>query len=85
MVKNKQFDCILALSVLDHIEEPELIAYLKDISKMSNKFVVHGKRLMDHNNKDIFTILDQYFIIDILSTNMDLNNNEQFIAVLSPL
>jgi hypothetical protein len=39
---------------------------------------------MDDDNKDILTILERYFIIDILTTNTDLNNNEQFIAVLKP-
>jgi 2-polyprenyl-3-methyl-5-hydroxy-6-metoxy-1,4-benzoquinol methylase len=83
-IRTKKFDSILALSVLDHIEEEYLVPYLEDISKMSNRFVVHGRRLMDDDNKDILTILERYFIIEILTTNADLNNNEQFIAVLKP-
>jgi 2-polyprenyl-3-methyl-5-hydroxy-6-metoxy-1,4-benzoquinol methylase len=83
-LKTKKFDAILALSVLDHIEEESLVPYLEDIVNMSNRFVVHGRRLMDDGNKDILTILERYFIIDILTTNTDLNNNEQFIAVLKP-
>lgn len=83
-IKTKKFDSILALSVLDHIEEIYLVPYLEDIVNMTDRFVVHGRRLMDDDSKDILTILERYFIIDIIHTNTDLNNNEQFIAVLKP-
>ena len=83
-IRTEKFDSILALSVLDHIEEEYLVPYLEDIVKMSNRFVVHGRRFMDDDNKDILTILERYFSIEILTTNADLNNNEQFIAVLKP-
>ena len=78
-VSNKKFDCILADSTFNHIEKKELISYLQDMKKMTNKIVIHGKRVMDDGERDLLPILNKYFNVEIIKS-YGINNNEDAIA-----
>lgn len=47
VLKTEKFDVIFALLVFQHIYEKDINNYLKDISKMTKKFVVFGRRFND--------------------------------------
>lgn len=58
-LKTSKFDVIFALLVFQHIHEKDINLYLKDISRMTNKLIVFGRRYndefsYDNNNKVIF-------------------------------
>lgn len=58
-LKTSKFDVIFALLVFQHIHEKDINLYLKDISKMTNKLIVFGRRYnddfsYDNNNEVIF-------------------------------
>ena len=84
-IVNKKFDCIYADSVLHHVEKNELLMYLNDMSKMTNKLIVNGRRFMDDENKDILPILNKYFQVNVLQVGADPNGFEMFVARLDVL
>jgi len=46
-LKNEKFDAIFALLVFQHIYEKDINEYLKDISQMTKKLIVFGRRFND--------------------------------------
>jgi ubiquinone/menaquinone biosynthesis C-methylase UbiE len=81
-VSNQKFDCILADSSFNHVEKKELIAYLKDMQKMTDKIIVHGRRIMDDGGSDILPILNKHFNVEVLQSFGSGNNEDTIIAVL---
>jgi hypothetical protein len=59
--------------------------YLNDMSKMTNKLIVNGRRFMDDENKDILPILNKYFQVNVLQVGADPNGFEMFVARLDVL
>lgn len=59
ILKNEKFDVIFAVLVFQHIHEKYINLYLKDISNMTNKLIVFGRRfndeyIVDDKNKIIY-------------------------------
>lgn len=81
-VSNQKFDCILADSVFNHVEKKELLIYLEDMQKMTNKIIVHGKRIMDDKEKDLLSILNKYFDVEVIKSYLSGNNHDTIAAIL---
>lgn len=47
LIKTQQFDVIFALLVFQHIYEKDIKQYLQDISKITKKLIVFGRRFND--------------------------------------
>jgi cyclopropane fatty-acyl-phospholipid synthase-like methyltransferase len=83
-VKSFRFDLVLASLVFQHIEDAELNEYLNDISKMTDKIVIHSRTWIDHSETKVLPILEKYFIMDSIEHTADPNNpiDDHFIAVM---
>jgi len=83
-VKGLKFDTVLASLVFQHIEDAELNEYLNDISKMTDKIVIHSRTWIDHSETKVLPILEKYFIMDSIEHTADPNNpiDDHFIAVM---
>lgn len=84
MVKSFKFDLVLASLVFQHIEDSELNEYLNDISKMTDKIVIHSRTWIDHSETKVLPILEKYFIMESIEHTADPNNpiDDHFIAVM---
>lgn len=76
-LKNRKFDCIVAIIVLQHISESDLDIYIQDIKKMTNKFIVTGRRSLDELNpygsyKSVWKILEKNGLFPVLCNNGEL-------------
>jgi 2-polyprenyl-3-methyl-5-hydroxy-6-metoxy-1,4-benzoquinol methylase len=85
-VKSFRFDLVLASLVFQHIDDAELNEYLNDISKMTDKLVLHSRTWIDHSNTEVLSIVEKYFIITSIDYTRDPNNpiDDHFIATLEP-
>jgi len=83
-VKSFRFDLVLASLVFQHIDDAELNEYLNDISKMTDKIVIHSRTWIDHSETKVLPILEKYFIMDSIEHTADPNNpiDDHFIAVM---
>lgn len=84
-VSNKNFDCIYIDSVFHHIEKDELLSYLADMSKMTDKMIVNERRLIDDKHRDILPILNKYFHVNVLKVHSDPYGFEMFVAELNKI
>lgn len=82
--KSFRFDLVLASLVFQHIDDAELNEYLNDISKMTDKIVIHSRTWIDHSETKVLPILEKYFIMDSIEHTADPNNpiDDHFIAVM---
>jgi len=76
-IKNNKFDCIVAIIVLQHISESDLDIYIQDIKKMTNKFIVTGRRSLDELNldgsfKSVWKILEKNGLSPVFCNNPEL-------------
>ena len=85
-VNKINFDMVLASLVFQHIEDLELNSYLKDLSKITNKLVLHSRTWIDHSNSLVLPMVEKYFTISKMNYTRDPNNpiHDHFIAVLTP-
>jgi 2-polyprenyl-3-methyl-5-hydroxy-6-metoxy-1,4-benzoquinol methylase len=84
-VKSFKFDIVLASLVFQHIEDSELDSYLKDLSQIADRLVLHSRTWIDHSASQVLPIVEQYFIIDTIEYSKDPNNpiEDHFIATLN--
>jgi SAM-dependent methyltransferase len=84
-VKKVHFDLVLASLVFQHIEDSELDSYLKDLSQMTDRLVLHSRTWIDHSASQVLPIVEKYFIIDTIEYSRDPNNpiDDHFIATLN--
>lgn len=57
VLKQDKFDVALAILTFQHIFEYDLICYLTDLSKMTKRIIVNGRRFNDDNNKNTWDIM----------------------------
>lgn len=83
-IKKLKFDVVLASLVFQHIEEKELDSYVKDISEITNRLVMHSRTWIDHTESEVLPIIEKYFTIDFISYQKDPNSSkdDHFIAAL---
>ncbi len=81
-VSNQKFDCILADSVFNHVEKKELLIYLEDMKKMTNKIIVHGRRFMDDGNRDLLPIFNKYFNVEFIKSYGSSDHHDTMLAIL---
>jgi cyclopropane fatty-acyl-phospholipid synthase-like methyltransferase len=84
-IKTLKFDAVLASLVFQHIDESELDQYVSDISKMTNKLVMHSRTWIDHTEVEVLPIVEKYFTMETVVYQKDPNgnSNDHFIAVLN--
>jgi 2-polyprenyl-3-methyl-5-hydroxy-6-metoxy-1,4-benzoquinol methylase len=85
LVKSFRFDLVLASLVFQHIEDSELDSYLKDLSKITDRLVLHSRTWIDHSASEVLPIVEKYFIIDNIEYSKDPNNpiDDHLIATLN--
>ena len=59
-LKTQKFDAVLASLVFQHILEPDLIEYLKDLRHMTKRLVVFGRRFNDGGG-NTWEIVNRYW------------------------
>jgi 2-polyprenyl-3-methyl-5-hydroxy-6-metoxy-1,4-benzoquinol methylase len=85
LVKGFKFGTVLASLVFQHIEDSELEEYLKDLSQIADRLVLHSRTWIDHSASQVLPIVEKYFIIDTIEYSRDPNNpiDDHFIATLN--
>jgi 2-polyprenyl-3-methyl-5-hydroxy-6-metoxy-1,4-benzoquinol methylase len=78
VISNK-FDIVLASLVFQHIDDQELIAYLSDISKITEKIFLASRTWIDDTNSKVLDIVEMFFDTEMLSEIVD----DHFIAILT--
>lgn len=56
-MREEKFDVIMAVLVFQHIDESDLILYLEDFSRMTNRILVNGRRFNDDAKKNTWEIM----------------------------
>jgi hypothetical protein len=84
-VKGFNIDTALASLVFQHIEDSELDFYLKDLSHIVDRLVLHSRTWIDHSSSEVLPIVEKYFIIDSIEYSRDPNSpiDDHFIATLN--
>jgi hypothetical protein len=84
-VKRFNFNLALASLVFQHIDDSELDSYLKDLSQIVDRIVLHSRTWIDHSGSQVLPIVERYFIIDSIEYTKDPNNpiDDHFIATLN--
>jgi hypothetical protein len=84
-VKSFKVDTVLASLVFQHISDSELDSYLKDLSQMADRLILHSRTWIDHSASQVLPIVEQYFTIDTIEYTKDPNNpvEDHFIATLN--
>lgn len=62
-LQSKRFDAIYCALTLQQIKEEELLAYLADFARMTDRLVVFSRRLTDEF-KNVWEMVERYFEID---------------------
>ena len=85
-IRDLSFDCVLSSLVFQHIEDEELKNYLYDLSKMTDKMIMHSRTWIDHTETKVLDIVEKYFIAEYIKYTRDPNNpvDDHFIAILKP-
>lgn len=81
-VKNKKYDCIIAVLVFQHIKEDELNTYLSDIKNMTKKLIVGGRRSLDGidwtgDKKSVWKILEKNGYFPTYCNNQEKYNDSK--------
>jgi 2-polyprenyl-3-methyl-5-hydroxy-6-metoxy-1,4-benzoquinol methylase len=84
-VKGFKFNLALASLVFQHIDDAELNSYLKDLSQIVDRLVLHSRTWIDHSASQVLPIVEKYFTIDTIEYSKDPNNpiDDHFIATLN--
>ena len=77
-IKNNKFDVVLACLVFQHINDQELVEYLKDLSQITEKIILGSRTWIDDTNSSVLDIVSKFFDVEILGEI----SNEHFTAVL---
>ena len=85
VVKELKFNCVLASLVFQHIDDEELKNYLRDLSVMTKKLILHSRTWIDHTETKVLDIVEKYFIAEQIKYTRDPNNpvDDHFIATLA--
>lgn len=85
-IKELKFNCVLASLVFQHIDDEELKNYLRDLSIITDKLILHSRTWIDHTETKVLDIVEKYFILEYIKYTKDPNNpiDDHFIATLTP-
>lgn len=64
-IKNKKFDCILAVLVFQHVSESDIKVYVDDFKKITNFVLIVSRRINDHTKQSTWTMLAEYGLIPV--------------------
>jgi adenine specific DNA methylase Mod len=56
-IRQDKFDAIMAVLAFQHINEEEIVLYMEDFSRMTNRVLINGRRFNDDGKKNTWDIL----------------------------
>ena len=80
-IKSNKFDVVLASLVFQHINDQELIEYLKDLSQITEKIILASRTWIDDTNSSVLDIVSDFFDVEVWG-NIE---NDHFTALLKSI